>query len=113
MERDVPELTNMEVAVVATLWFPEGAAVQAVPELLKVIELFRAHDGFIAYDLSQDCAAPDILRASELWTTQDCLDRHAAHADVDRWNAVLAKHGVTQQQYAVCSVSGVNVISIS
>ncbi|REF73290.1 putative quinol monooxygenase [Paracoccus versutus] len=108
----MPELKNMEVAVVATLSFPEGAAGRAVPELLEVIELFRAHEGFIAYDLSRDCVEPDVLRASELWTTQDCLNRHAAQADVDRWNAVLAKHGVIQQQYAVCSVSGVDVISI-
>jgi quinol monooxygenase YgiN len=108
----VPDFTNMEVAVIATLCFPEGAAARAIPELLAVIDLFRAHEGFIAYDLSQDCARPDILRASELWTTRTCLDRHAAHGDVARWNAVLAKHGVTMQEYAVCSVRGVEVITI-
>jgi quinol monooxygenase YgiN len=106
----VPLLSDTTVVVFATLWFPPGEAQKAVGELRDVITAFQKHDGFIAYDLSQDCANPNILRAAEIWTTRDCLNRHAAHADVARWNATLAKYSVRQERYMICAVSDVEMI---
>jgi quinol monooxygenase YgiN len=101
---------DARIVVVATLKFTPDNASRAIEKLQTAIESFRKHDGCIAYDLSRDCSDPGLLRAAEIWLNSDCLYRHAAHADVGRWNGYLSDCEVIEETYMVCDISGIKII---
>lgn len=61
-EQHMSNILEARTIVTATLKFPAGRAADAERLLLPLLDKFRGHEGYIAYELARDSGNPDILR---------------------------------------------------
>jgi quinol monooxygenase YgiN len=67
-----------QIAVIGTLRFPPERVREVLPHLRTLVEVTRANDGCIAYDVAEDPFDPGLIRFCELWPDRASLDRHLA-----------------------------------
>lgn len=99
-----------KVAVIGTLIFPPEKVAAFLPHLRALIGISRLEQGCLCYDAAVDIDEPGVIRISELWLDQACLERHIAAPHVPVWRAALDKSGVIESRYVVCELAGARVV---
>lgn len=69
-------MSNQKITVVAKIVAKEGKLNFVKAELLKLIDVTRAEEGNINYDLHQDIENPNLFIFHENWESAESLQKH-------------------------------------
>lgn len=69
-------MENQQLTIVAKILAKEGKREFVKNELLKLIDITRAEEGCINYDLHQDNENPNLFLFFENWTNRDLWQKH-------------------------------------
>tara|TARA_R110001583_G_scaffold154770_1_gene306483 strand:- start:94 stop:390 length:297 start_codon:yes stop_codon:yes gene_type:complete len=69
-------MENQKLTIVARILVKEGKVDLVKNELLKLIELTRAEEGCINYDLHQDNENENLFLFHENWTNRELWQKH-------------------------------------
>jgi|SRR5580658_7558916 quinol monooxygenase YgiN len=97
---------NATVAVFGTLRFPPDRLAEVLPHLKGLVETTYRVDGCIAYDVALDPFDPGLIRFSELWPSQENLDRHLRAPHIGPWRAVARSCGLMERKFTAYDVAG-------
>ena len=73
-------MSDQKLTIVARILAKEEKRELVNAELLKLIEVTRAEEGCINYDLHQDNENPNLFIFHENWTNRDLLQKHLGNA---------------------------------
>ena len=71
---------NQQLTIVAKIIAKEGKRELVKNELLKLIDITRAEEGCISYDLHQDNTNPNLFLFYENWINRDLWQKHMNNA---------------------------------
>ena len=94
------------VAVFGVLRFPKDRIPDVLPALKPLVETTYRTDGCIAYDDAVDPFEPGLIRFSELWPSQDSLERHLGAPHIDPWRAQARRCGLSDRTFTAYDIHG-------
>lgn len=95
-----------KVAVFGILRFPPEAMPAVLPHLTHFVEVTRAKDGCIAYDVAEDLSDPGLIRFSELWPSQASLDAHLQAPHIGPWRTAAKANGLLEREFTAYKITG-------
>ena len=93
-----------KVAVFGTLRFPPEKVAEVLPYLKVLVEATYKNDGCLAYDVGEDPFNPGLIRFSELWPSQESLDRHLQAPHIEPWRAEAKRCGLLERKFTAYEV---------
>ena len=69
-------MSNKKLTIIARILAKEEKRELVKSELLKLIDITRAEEGCISYDLHQDNENPNLFLFYENWTNRDLWQKH-------------------------------------
>lgn len=69
-------MTSQKLTIVAQIWAKEEKRDLVKSELLKLIDITKAEEGCIDYDLHQDNENPNLFLFYENWESRDLWQKH-------------------------------------
>ena len=76
---------NQQLTIVAKIIAKEEKRELVKNELLKLIDITRAEEGCINYDLHQDNTNPNLFLFYENWTNRDLWQKHMNNAHLSEY----------------------------
>lgn len=73
-------MTNQQLTIVARILAKEEKRDLVKTELVKLLDITRAEEGCINYDLHQDNENPNLFLFHENWTNRDLWQKHMNNA---------------------------------
>lgn len=73
-------MADQQLTIVAKILAREGKRALVKEELLKLINITRAEEGCVNYDLHQDNENPNVFLFFENWTNRDLWQKHMGNA---------------------------------
>ena len=78
-------MTNQKLTIIAKILAKEEKRELVKNELLKLIDITRAEEGCINYDLHQDNENPNLFLFFENWTNRDLWQIHMNNAHLSKY----------------------------
>ena len=88
-------MENQKLTILAKILVKEGKVDLVKNELLKLIEVTRAEEGCINYDLHQDKENENLFLFHENWTNRDLWQKHMQNTHLAEY--VKATEGAVEE----------------
>ncbi len=88
-------MSNQKLTIVARILAKEDKRVLVKTELLKLIEITRAEEGCLNYDLHQDNENPNLFLFHENWENRELWQAHMGNAHLAEY--IKATDGAVEE----------------
>ena len=94
------------IVIVAEIRVEEGAVEQVQEGLAVMEQASRMEEGCLTYAFSVDVNDPTLVRITELWETEEALQKHFTMPHMAEFGAVLAQVNIVSMEGKAYKVAG-------
>jgi quinol monooxygenase YgiN len=94
----------VSLLVIGTIRLPAGRLAEARPAMERMVLASRAEEGCLDYAYAEDVLEPGLIRVTEAWRDQACLDAHFATDHIAAWRAAWPALGFTDRRLSLYEV---------
>ena len=92
--------------IIGTFRLPAQGLNAARDAMQAMVAASRAEDGCLMYAYAEDVLQPGLIRVTELWRDQACLDAHFVTPHMKAWQAARTELGFHDRKITIYEVAG-------